>query len=177
MRRLQLERFKTAVVASTLLAVLFVVGAPGSAHAQRDSFDALVDNLKSQDHVECTSPPMMWLARLVVRAMQPEGVLDVRFASFEGRGLSRVAADDKFGRLLERVSGDGWSPLVRVRSRRNGEISAVHFRQHHKKLSLLVLAINRGDAVVIEVSLVPETLRRWIGEPSSIVRRAYSGTR
>jgi hypothetical protein len=103
-------------------------------------------------------------------------VLDVRLATFEGRGLSRLAADDPFGKLLQRVSGNGWSPLVRVHSRRNGEVSAVHFRHDRKKLSLLVVAITRDDAVVIEASVEPETFRRWLGEPTSIVRRASSGT-
>jgi hypothetical protein len=161
---------------SALLTLLFVVGVVTNAHAQRDSFDALVKGLTSQDHVEVTTPPMMWLGRLVVRAMQPEGVLDVRLATFEGRGLSRVAADDSFGKLLQRVSGNGWSPLVRVHSRRNGEVSAVHFRHDHNKLSVLVVAITRDDAVVVEATVQPEALRRWLGEPSSIVRRATSGT-
>jgi hypothetical protein len=178
MRALHLaRRFSlTVVVASILFAILFVVGSASTAHAQRDSFDALVNGLKSQDHVAVTTPPMMWLGRLVVRAMQPEGVRDVRLATFEGRGLSRVTADDSFAKLLQRVAGNGWSPLVRVQSRRSGQVSAVHFRHDRKKLSVLVVAITRDDAVVVEASVEPETLSRWLGEPSSIVRRATSGT-
>lgn len=178
MRVLQMaRRFRSTIVTSPLLTLLFMVGVATDARAQRDSFDALVKSLTSQDHVEVTTPPMMWLGQLVVRAMQPEGVLDVRLATFEGRGLSRVAADESFGKLLQRISGNGWSPLVRVHSRRNGEVSAVHVRQDRKTLSLLVLAITRDDAVVVEVSVEPEVFRRWLDDPSSIVRRAYSGTR
>jgi hypothetical protein len=170
------RRFILTVVVSGMLAAMFVLVFASRAQAQRDSFDALVKGLKSHDGVETTTPPMMWLGRMVVRAMQPEGVLDVRLATFEGRGLSRVATDGSFGKLLQRVSDNGWSPIVRVHSRRSGEMSAVHVRHDRKTLSLLVLAINSADAVVVEVSIQPEALSRWLNEPTSIVRRAYAGT-
>ena len=114
---------------------------------------------------------MMWLARLVVKAAQPEGVMDVRLATFEGRGLSRVAGDASFNKLLQRVADQGWSPLVRVRSRKSGELSAVHVRQHRGRLSLLVVAINRGDGVIVEATVKPETFARWLDKPRLIARR------
>ena len=170
------RRFTLTIVLTGILASTFVLVSASHAQAQRDSFDALVSGLTSQDHVEVTTPPMMWLGRLVVRAMQPEGVLDVRLATFEGRGLSHVAADDAFGTLLQRISRNGWSPLVRVHSRRNGAISAVHVRHDRHKLSLLVVAITRDDAVVVEATVRPEIFRRWLDEPASIVRRTSFGT-
>ena len=75
--------------------------------AEADSFGALVRSLQSHDDVEVTTPPMMWLARIVVKAAQPEGVMDVRLATFEGRGLSRVAGDESFDKLLQRVADEG----------------------------------------------------------------------
>jgi hypothetical protein len=156
-----------------LLGVGIALAPARFAQAQSNSFDALVNSLNAEDGVVCTSPPFIWLARLVVRAAQPEGVTDVRLATFEGSGLSRVAADASFGRLLDRVSKDGWSPLVRVRSRRSGEVSAVHVRHDRQHFSLLVVHIDRADAVVIEVSVLPETLTRWLDEPTQIARRTH----
>jgi hypothetical protein len=141
--------------------------------AGRADFDTLVRTLSAQDGVTCTSPPMMWLARLAVRAAQPEGVLDVRLATFEGGGLSRVANDDKFNRLLQAVPNEGWAPLVRVRSRKHGTISTVHVRQQRDRVSLLVVAIDRDDAAIVEVTVKPETLTRWLEEPHSIARRTH----
>ena len=124
---------------------------------ETNSFDTLVRSLKSHDDVEVTSPPMMWLARLVVKAAQPEGVMDVRVAMLEGRGLSRVARRRVVQQAAAARRRQGWSPLVRVRSRKSGELSAVHVREHRGRLSLLVVAIDRGDGVVVEATVKPET--------------------
>jgi hypothetical protein len=139
--------------------------------AEANSFDRLVRSIGSHDDIEVTTPPMMWLARAVVKVAQPEGVMDVRVAMFEGSGLSNVAGDGSFAKLLQRVSDDGWKPLVRVRSRKSGELSAVHVREQRGRLSLLVVAINRGDGVVVEATVKPEALARWLDEPRLIARR------
>lgn len=156
---------------SLTLGIALVVSPALGARAEANSFDALVRALESKDGVTCTSPPFMWLARLVVRLAQPEGVTDVRLATFEGSGLSRVAGDASFGQLLQRVTEDGWSPLVRVRSRRQGQMTAVHVRRDGGHLSLLVVTINRGDAVIVQASVKPETLTRWLDEPRLIASR------
>jgi hypothetical protein len=160
-----------ALLPIVAIALSFVVIEAAAVRAESDSFNSLVRSLKSHDDVEVTSPPMMWLARLVVRAAQPEGVMDVRLATFEGRGLSRVAGDASFNKLLRRVADQGWSPLVTVRSRKSGELSAVHVRQHRDRLSLLVVAINRGDGVIVEATVKPETFSRWLDQPRLIARR------
>jgi hypothetical protein len=153
--------------------VLALVVTQAAANAEADSFGSLVRTLQSHDDVEVTTPPMMWLARMVVKAAQPEGVMDVRLATFEGRGLSRVASDESFNKLLRRVADQGWSPLVRVRSRKNGELSAVHVREHRGKLSLLVVAIDRGEGVIVEAAVKPEALSRWLDKPRLIAKRTH----
>jgi hypothetical protein len=160
-----------ALLPIVAIVLAIVVTQAVALRAENNSFDRLVRSLKSHDDVEVTSPPMMWLARLVVKAAQPEGVLDVRLATFEGRGLSTVAGDASFSKLLQRVADDGWSPLVKVRSKKNGELSAVHVRQHRGRLSLLVVSISRGDGVVVEATVKPETFSRWLGEPRLIAKR------
>lgn len=139
--------------------------------AEADSFGSLVRSLESQDGVEVTTPPMMWLARLVVRAAQPEGVMDVRLATLEGRGLSRVAGDPSFNKLLQRVADQGWQPLVTVRSRKSGALSAVHVKERRGKLSVLVVAIGRGDGAIIEAEVKPEVFARWLEDPREISKR------
>jgi hypothetical protein len=156
-------------IVAIVLAIVVVHGA--AVRAEADSFGTLVRTLKSHDDVEVTTPPMMWLARLVVKAAQPEGVMDVRVATLEGHGLSRVAGDASFNKLLQRVADQGWSPLVKVRSRKSGELSAVHVRRHRGRLSLLVVAISRRDGAIVEATVKPETFARWLEEPRQIARR------
>jgi hypothetical protein len=160
-----------ALLPIVAIVLAFVVTQAAAVRAEADSFNALVRSLQSHDDVEVTSPPMMWLARLVVKAAQPEGVMDVRVATLEGRGLSRVAGDESFNKLLQRVSDQGWSPMVKVRSRKSGELSVVHVRQHRGRLSLLVVAISRGDGAIVEATVKPEVFSRWLEEPRRIARR------
>jgi hypothetical protein len=156
-------------IVAIVLAV--VVTNAAAVRAEADSFGALVRTIKSQDDVEVTTPPMMWLARLVVKAAKPEGVEDVRLAMFEGRGLSRVAGDESFGKLLQKVADQGWSPMVKVRSRKSGELTAVHVRQDGGRLSLLVVTIDRREGVIVQATVKPETFSRWFDEPRQIARR------
>jgi hypothetical protein len=158
-------------IVAIVLAIVVIQAA--AVRAEADSFNSLVRSLKSHDDVEVTSPPMMWLARLVVKAAQPEGVMDVRVATLEGRGLSRIAGDASFNELLRRVADQGWSPLVKVRSRKSGELSAVHVRQHRGRLSLLVVAISRGDGAIVEATVKPETFARWLDKPALIAKRTH----
>jgi hypothetical protein len=160
-------------ISAIILAIVVTQAVAVRAAAEADSFGSLVRTLTAEDDIEVTTPPMMWLARLVVKAAQPEGVMDVRVAMFEGRGLSRVARDESFDKLLKRVADQGWSPLVRVRSRKNGELSAVHVRQQRGKLSLLVVAIDRGEGVIVEAAVKPEALSRWLDEPRLIAGRTH----
>jgi hypothetical protein len=161
-------------IVAIILAVVVVQGvAVRAERAEADSFGSLVRSLKAHDDVEVTTPPMMWLARLVMKAAQPEGITDVRVAMLEGGGLSRVASDASFNKLLQRVADQGWSPLVKVRSRKSGELSAVHVRQHRGRLSLLVVAISRGDGAIVEATVKPETFARWLDEPALIAKRTH----
>ena len=61
--------------------------------------------------------------------------------------------------------------MVRVRSRKSGELSAVHFREHRGRLSLLVVAIDRGEGVIVEAAVKPEALSRWLDKPRLIANR------
>jgi hypothetical protein len=162
-----------ALLPIVAIVLAIVVTQAAAVRAEADSFGSLVRTLKSHDDIEVTTPPMMWLARLVVKAAQPEGVMDVRVAMFEGRGLSRVAGDESFNKLLRRVADQGWSPMVKVRSRKSGELSAVHVREHRGRLSLLVVAIDRGEGVIVEAAVKPEALSRWLDKPRLIARRTH----
>jgi hypothetical protein len=62
---------------------------------------------------------------------------------------------------------------VKVRSKKSGELSAVHVREHRGRLSLLVVAIDSGDGVVVEATVKPETFARWLDEPRLIARRTH----
>lgn len=142
----------------------------GNAHSG-DSFNALVRDLQSRDGIENTSPPFMWLASLAVSVARPAGVLGVRLATFEGARLADVTRDRDFESLISRASADGWTPMVRVRSKRNNELVSIHARTRGDNVSLLVVTVDKGEAVVVQVALKPDVVAEWLKEPGGIEAR------
>lgn len=136
-----------------------------------DRFDALVRTLQAHEGVENTSPPFMWLASLAVRAARPAGVLDLRLATFEGHRLGDLAHDSAFAALVNEAASDGWAPLLRVRSKRSREMVSIHARTRGNHVSLLLVTVEKGEAVVAQVAVNPDTVAQWIKEPGHIEAR------
>lgn len=136
-----------------------------------DRFDALVRTLQAREGVENTSPPFMWLASLAVRAARPAGVLDLRLATFEGHRLGDLAHDSAFAALVNQAASDGWAPLLRVRSKRSREMVSIHARTRGNHVSLLLVTVEKGEAVVAQVAVNPDTVAQWIKEPGHIEAR------
>lgn len=150
----------------------------GEARADRnrassgDVFNDVVRRLRAESNLEETSPPFLWLASLAVRAARPAGVLDFRLATFEGRDLATLARDQEFAAAVRQSPGEGWTPLIQVRSRRNGELVNIQTRAHGDNVSLLLVTIDHHDAVVIQATVKPETIAKWLKEPVRIKMRA-----
>jgi hypothetical protein len=142
-----------------------------------DRFNSIVRTLQTRAGVENTSPPFMWLASLAVRAARPAGVLDLRLATFEGRQLADVVHNDGFDRLVREATADGWTPLLRVRSKRSRELVNILSRTRHDQVSLLLVTVNQGDAVVAQVAVNPETIVAWIKDPVHINARFHHSAR
>jgi hypothetical protein len=137
-----------------------------------DRFNAIVRRLQAHGGIEETSPPFMWLASLAVRGVRPAGVLDFRLATFEGRHLGDVARDRDFDTMVRQTAGEGWTPLLQVRSSRKGELVSIQTRTYRDHVSLLLVTIDSHDAVVIQLAVSPDAIAQWIKEPVRIRSRA-----
>jgi hypothetical protein len=137
-----------------------------------DRFNAIVRRLQTHAGVEETSPPFLWLASLAVSVARPAGVLDFRLATFEGRHLADVARDRDFDALVRQTAGEGWTPLLQVRSSRKGELVSIQTRTHRDHVSLLLVTVDQHDAVVIQLAVSPDAIAQWIKEPVRIKSRA-----
>lgn len=137
-----------------------------------DRFNAIVRRLQTHAGVEETSPPFLWLASLAVSVARPAGVLDFRLATFEGRHLADVARDRDFDAMVRQTAGEGWTPLLQVRSSRKGELVSIQTRTHRDHVSLLLVTVDQHDAVVIQLAVSPDAIAQWIKEPVRIKSRA-----
>ncbi len=145
-------------LAFALLAVLLAVPAQAG-------FDDIVYALEARlGH--STWIPFFGLARSIVRVAHPEGVHDVQLAVFDGKGaLDPLDAE----RLMNTRAGRDFTPLVRVRSRRQHESTLIYARPLRDDLELMVLTNDGDDTVPVRVVVDPDVVTRCLDEnPRSV---------
>jgi hypothetical protein len=155
---------KTALVAVCLLTA-------ASARAADREFSEVVRVISDEFHTRPTSIPLFGLVNVFTAAVRPVGTRHIDLAVFE-----HLSDHDRQGRnlteaLLNAV-GRSWKPFVQVRSRRNGreETVLVYMRQQGNEWKLLVTAVERDEATVVQLLLNADALARWMASPEHCAR-------
>ena len=153
-----------SLVALVVTVTFFSVAAP-AARAEDQEFDAIAAHLKSHFNARRVSIPFLGLANFFVRVVRPAGVKSFKLAIFEGLNYApgQLTAGG-FSALLRGALSPEWQPLVRVRSR-DGEQVYVYAREAGENVKLMVVTIDRTDAVVARVKLSPRRLAEFLREP------------
>lgn len=148
----------------TVLVLLLVVTTPAFA-----GFNEIARAIESKRGVDRVWIPFLGFARMAVRLVEPEGVRDFQFATFEG-------ADKLDPRELQSILrskvGPGFKPLVQVWSRKSSEWSFIYARPSRdgSTIELMLLAHDHEDTVLIRVAVDAEVLARELGEsPRGVV--------
>ena len=155
---------RTALVAVGLLTA-------ASAGAADREFSEVVRVISDEFHTRPTSIPLFGLVNVFTAAVRPAGTRHIDLAVFE-----HLSDHDRQGRnlteaLLNAV-GRSWKPFVQVRSRRNGreETVLVYMRQQGNEWKLLVTAVERDEATVVQLVLNADALARWMASPEHCAR-------
>jgi hypothetical protein len=99
--------------------------------------------------------PFFGLIRTGVRIAHPDGVHDMQLVVFEGKGsFDSLEAD----RIMRSRIGRDYTPLVRVRSKRDHEWSFVYAKPAGDLMDLVVLTSDGEDTVLVRVLVNPETV-------------------
>ena len=152
-----------------LAAACLLVAVPSKA-ADRE-FTEVVHVISDEFHTKPTSIPMFGLVNLVTAAVHPAGTRHIDLAIFE-----HLSNRDREGRNLPEsilnAVGRSWKPFVQVRSHKNGheETVLVYMRQEGKEWKLLVTAIERDEATVVQLLLNADALARWMASPEHCAR-------
>jgi len=142
-----------------------------SAQAADREFAEVVRTISDEFHTRPTSIPMFGLVNLVTAAVHPAGTRHIDLAVFE-----HLSTHDREGRNLPEsilnAVGRSWKPFVQVRSRKNGyeETVLVYMRQDGKDWKLLVTAVERDEATVVQLLLNADALARWMASPEHYAR-------
>ena len=156
--------------ASAAALALAIMAAPLGARDRE--FDRVVRAFEDQYGKRKLSIPLLGFANLFVKVARPAGARDFKLAIFEDIDSRRHPAPDDLDAIVRPAAAGGWAPFVRVNSRRNGERVQIYSRRKGTSdWELLIATLERKEAVVVRVELNPESLSRWVNNPSGMVRR------
>ena len=139
------------------LALMLLVAIPAlAADGRHDDrpFDKVVRRVENHFAARRTEIPFLGLATFFSHAARPVGAKGLKLAIFEnvvteGRGEFSPGIDSS------------WRPLVRVHSRGRDDVY-VYARPEGSWTRLLMLTVDRREAVLVEMSLKPDRLGEFI---------------
>ena len=135
-----------------------------TARAGDPEFDAITKYLKQQFNARRISIPFLGLANFFVKIVRPAGVKSFKVAIFENLNFASTAPNSELGLVLRNALSAQWQPLVRIRSRNDEQIHA-YAREDGKDIKLMVVTIDRTDAVVARVKISPQRLAEFVSNP------------
>jgi hypothetical protein len=160
---------------SALLVACLLTAA--TAQAADREFTEVVRVISDEFHTRPTSIPLFGLVNVFTAAVRPAGTRHIDLAVFE-----HLSDHDRQGRNLSEAIlsavGRSWKPFVEVRSRRNGheETVLVYMRQQDNEWKLLVTAVERDEATVVQLLLNADALARWMASPEHCARHWNGAT-
>ena len=156
-------------MSARLLGLLLVAG--GAAMAAEREFDRVVKAIESHYGTQHASVPLMGVANLFVKVARPAGTSSFHLAMFGNLN----AAEDERDEFMDRLDMGRLHPLVRVHSR-DGAATYILAGDPGKATRLLITTFSRDAAMVIEVKVNPEALRRTLDRPELAVK-SFMGRR
>jgi hypothetical protein len=122
-----------------------------------------------QLHCRCkpTQVPLWGFVKPMFKMAPKAGTKALDVAIFEDQdfsSLNTAELADVVGKTLE----PGWQPIICVQSRRDAEQTRIYAKAHGEDLRLMILTLERGEAVIMEARLSPGTLCKWLENPSAV---------
>jgi hypothetical protein len=137
--------------------------APGQLRA--DDFGKIVHKIETSYHVHRNYRFLMGFARVVVKCTGGfTGVGAFKIALFENQRLFSANPDSGLDDVVQSAGEHGWQSIIKSYSRHNDEHAYIYARPEGKDLKLLIVSVERNEAVVIQVKINPDKLSRFIDE-------------
>jgi hypothetical protein len=148
-----------------LLAILLAASA--AARGADRAFDQVVKGIEAHYGTSRMHIPLMGLASFALKVGQPGGTSGFKLAVFQDLDSSAEnGGQADLDRLMDRV-GSSLHPLIRVRSRRDGESTYIFTGDAGKSTTMLIATFQRREATVVEVKVNMDTLIETIATPET----------
>jgi hypothetical protein len=99
------------------------------------------------------------------------GAAGLKIAVFDDLGDLGSPLGDSFQQSVEAAMGSGWHPLVRVRSRKDGNLALIYTNPDPKGAEVLIVWVGEDQATVVQTKLKSSQIRNWINHPQDAVDR------
>jgi len=153
---------------SALVLILLVCSSSVLAKPKDDGFKAVVRHLEKHYHAKRTYIPFLGLANFAVKIVRPAGVKGFQLAVFEDQDFATPRGGVPFEQVVSEAFGNGWQPLVRVYSRRDGEYTYIYGRPNGSDLKLAVVVLEAHEAVVVEATVNTDAAAKFLSKPETI---------
>ncbi len=155
-----------------LLAIcaLFALAVPcfgGNDH----EFNALVKAVERQYGVRHVHIPLLGLATFCLCVSGTPQMAGVRIAAFDDPRDRETLSADSVEQSVEAAMGSAWHPLVRARSRADGQLTIAYTNPDRKKLQLLIVSVSQDNATIVETKLKVSEIWKWIKNPGEGIDR------
>lgn len=151
-----------------------------SAEAKGDDFGAAVKIIEQFYNVKHKSLPFLARAgmKVATTAARISGgdrkriaeLGSVKVAFFEDHDFSSNGRVGAFKSTINSALTRSWSPLVQTVSARDEEQNYIYLREAKNKFHVLVVTIDRRDAVVVQATINPDSLARLMQNPDEMGR-------
>jgi len=152
-----------------------------SARAGDKEFGVLVHYVESHYQAHRQYRFLLGFASVAVKIVRPYGVKGMKLAIWGNGKISANPDDRDFPTVVKAGLAEGWQPMVRVWSRRDGERTVIFAKADGKDMKLLVATVEQDEAAVIQVKINPDKLskciERWSHEDWNQHGRVKTGTK
>jgi hypothetical protein len=167
----------TRAIAVLTLVTLGLLPAPATAGTS-DDFAVVVKLIEQFYHVKHRSVPLLARAGLKgattaarIRGGEYKRLAEagsVRVVFFEDQDFNSRGGIAGFKTSITKALSETWSPLIQTLASKDEEQTYIFLKEAGAKYSLLVVAIDRRDAAVVQVKVKPSTLALLLQDPNGM---------
>jgi len=144
----------------TLVAGLLLTASLGAAADRK--FQDLVDSISTRVGARPLHIPMFGLVNFVTFVARPAGTKHIDLAVWEDLDL-QTRDPRELAESIRSAVGGGWKPFVHARSPQ--EVVSIYMRPEGNDWRLLVVSVERNEAVAVQLQLNPDALQRYVMLP------------
>ena len=157
---------RTKALPLGIIAVILISLAPSSARAGDNSFSSVVRHIKSSYRAKQQGFfGAMMLARFAVRVVRPAGVKNFKVVLLKDLDFSDKPGRSDFQAATRNVISNEWQPMVQYNSMKQNQYTHVYYTQEKDNVKLLVVTLQKDQAIIVQAKFSPEKLSKFIDDP------------